>query len=345
MPNMRAVFIHGARDLRLQTIPRPLPGKDSLLLKVEAIGVCGSDLHYYLEGGIGPAAITSPLILGHEFAATIAGEGAPARGLAPGILVAVDPAHSCSQCEWCRRGHPNLCPQVRFAGSPPDLHGALTEYFVAPPETLFPVPASFTPATAALLEPLGVAIHTLDLARLRLMETVAVLGAGPIGLLLLQVARLAGAGQVFVVDPLPYRTARARLLGADQVTSHHQEILEWTAGRGVDVVLEATNSPQAPEQAAEVVRIGGCLVLTGIPAGDRFGFSAALVRRKGLTIKQVRRMGQVYPRAIQMVQAGRIDLESLVTHTFSLEQTPGAFELQAACQDGIIKSIILPHPA
>jgi len=337
---MRAVFLHGARDLRLDSVPRPVPEKDELLLAVRVVGVCGSDLHYYLEGGIGGVDIVSPLILGHEFAAEIADDRAAARGLAPGTLVAVDPARSCGTCEWCRQGHPNLCPRVRFAGSPPDNHGALAEYVTARPEALFPVPATFSPGAAALLEPLGVAIHAVDLARLRPMDTVAVLGAGPIGLLAQQVARLAGAGQVFVVDPLEHRTALARRLGADEVSSTHEAIRGWTRGRGADVVLEITNSSRAPRQATEAVRIGGKVVLAGIPPEDQFSLQASVVRRKGLTIKLVRRMGRVYPRAIQMVASGRVQLEPLVTHRFSLEQTSAAFALQAGYADGVVKSVV-----
>jgi L-iditol 2-dehydrogenase len=338
--NMRAVFIHAARDLRLGTLPRPTPQEGELLLAVRAVGICGSDLHYYLEGGIGEARIAAPLVLGHEFAARVADESGLAWNLPPGTLVAVDPARPCGRCEWCRAGHPNLCPGVRFAGSPPDQHGALTEYVVAPPEALFPVPPTFSPSTAALLEPLGVAIHALDLARLRSMDTVAVLGAGPIGLLLVQVARLGGAGRIIAVDPIEARIDLARRLGADQAAPHHQAVLDWTAGRGADLVLEATDSSQAPAQAAQIARIGGKVVLAGIPRDDWFSLNASVARRKGLTIKMVRRMGHVYPRAIQMVASGRVQLEPLVTHRFPLAQTPQAFALQAARADRAVKSVI-----
>lgn len=337
---MKAIFAHGVGDLRLGSIPRPVPQEDELLLAVRAVGICGSDLHYYLEGGIGSADIVSPLILGHEFAADIVDERAADYGFVPGSLVAVDPARSCGRCEFCIQGQTNLCPHMRFAGSPPDCHGALTEYVAVPAAALFPVPAGFSLAATVLLEPLGVAVHAVDLAHLRPMDSVAVLGAGPIGLLLLQVARLAGAGQVFVIDPLEQRTALAGRLGAERTASTHEAILEWTAGRGTDLVFEATNSSLAPRQATEAVRIGGKVILAGIPQEDRFFLNASTVRRKGLTIKMVRRMGNVYPRAIQMVDSGRIELEPLVTHRFPLEQTPDAFALQAACADGVVKCLV-----
>ncbi len=334
---MRAALLHGVRDLRVETAPKPEPTLDEVLLRVRAVGLCGSDLHHYLEGAIGSTRASEPFILGHEFAAEVVEGGE----LAPGTLVAVDPNRSCGACEWCRAGYPNLCPNVEFAGVPP-YQGALAEYITARPEALVALPEGFDAATAALLEPLGVAIHALDLARLKPMESVAVLGAGPIGLLVMQVARWCGAGRLLVVDPLGYRRELALTLGADAAFSSWEEVKTTTDGRGVDVVIEATTSPLGPQHAAEAVRIGGRLVLVGIPEGDQFTLNASLVRRKGLTIKLSRRMGHVYTRAIEMVQRGQVKLAPLMTHTFSLEATPEAFELQADYQDGVIKSVVYP---
>ena len=336
---MKAALLYGVRDMRTGEKPDVALKEGELLLKPRAVSVCGSDLHYYLEGGIGSAKVDAPLVLGHEFSAEVVDERAEAFGLKVGTLVAVDPALPCGACEWCLSGHANLCPNVEFTGSPP-FDGAMREFLGAQPANLFPVPDSFDAATAALLEPLGVAIHALDLARLKPMESVAVLGAGPIGLLLVQVARHAGAGEVYAVDPLTYRAETAKKLGADRVAQGHEAIAEWTNGRGVDVVLEATNSPRGPQHAAEAVRIGGRLVLVGIPEGDTFTLTASHVRRKGLTIKLSRRMGHVYPRAIQMVERGLVDVASLVTHRFGLEQAGDAFALQADYRDGVIKSVV-----
>jgi L-iditol 2-dehydrogenase len=256
METMRAALLYGVRDMRVGTLPRPEPDAGEVLVRVRAVGICGSDLHYYLEGGVGPAAIAYPLVLGHEFSAEVVDERGRAHGLPPGSLVAVDPARPCGRCEWCLDGHHNICPHVHFAGTPGD-QGGLAEYHAAPAEALIPVPPGFDPARAALLEPLGVAIHVLDLARVRPMDTVAVLGAGPIGLLLVQVARRCGAGRVFAVDPLPYRAEAARRSGATDAAEAHEAVMTWTGGRGADVVLEATNSSSAPEQAVSIARIGG----------------------------------------------------------------------------------------
>jgi L-iditol 2-dehydrogenase len=339
---MTAARIHGAGDLRVETVPCPSPGPDELLLPVAGVGLCGSDHHYYSEGGIGTARITAPLILGHEIAARIPDGHADALGLPAGTLVAVDPARPCGSCEWCRRGHANLCPKVRFAGSPPDTQGALAEYVVAARANLYPVPSSLSAAAVSLLEPLGVAVHALDLARLRPLDTVAILGVGPIGLLLLQVARLAGAGAIYAIDPLARRTELARVLGADEAGSSWESVLEWTDGRGVDTVIEATDSAVAPDQATRVARIGGQVVLVGIPAQEEFSLSASVVRRKGLTIRMVRRMGAVYPRAIRLAASGRVRLEPLISHRFPLARTTEAFGLLADHREEVIKVVIEP---
>jgi len=341
---MNAAFLHGVGDIRISQIPAPQPKEDELLLRVRAVGICGSDLHCYVDGGTDGSDWGAPLILGHEIAAEVVDDSAAVAGLpglAAGSLVAVDPGRSCGDCEWCRRGHGNLCPDILFSGSPPDTHGALCEYITAPLANLYAVPPGFSAAEAAILELLGVAIHTLDLAAVRPGESALVLGAGPLGLLLAQLSRHLGAGSVYVVDPLAYRCATARELGVDEVAGSHHAVAEWTNGRGVDVVLEATNSASALQQAAAGVRIGGRLILAGIPDNDHVSVGASLMRRKGLTLKVVRRMAPgVYPRAIELVRCGAINLQRLATHSFSLQQTAEAFELQANHRDGVIKSVI-----
>ncbi len=336
---MIAARIHGTRDVRLDEVAQPEPGGDELLVRVLSVGLCGSDLHYYAESGIGAVKVAEPAILGHEFAAEVVDERAEEFGLIRGQLVAVDPALPCFSCEWCLRGHHNLCPNVRFAGAPP-YPGGLAEYFTAPRHLLFPVPDTFTADETALLEPLGVAIHALDLARLKPLESVAILGAGPIGLLLLQVARQVGAGDIYVIDPLAYRAEKAKELGADEVSTGLGSIQTWTKERGVDVVLEATNSPEGVQHAIEAVRIGGRIVLVGIPDGDTNTFTASHARRKGLTIKYSRRMNHVYPRAIDLLRKGLVNLSTLVTHRFLLSQTDEAFALQASYEDGVIKTVV-----
>jgi L-iditol 2-dehydrogenase len=198
-----------------------------------------------------------------------------------------------------------------------------------------------------MLEPLGIAIHAVDLAHLKASDTVAVLGAGPIGLLIAAVARVSGASAIYMSEPLEYRRRFAQGYVADAVFDPNTqnpalEIERLTAGRGVDVVFEAAGAETTPAQAAEFVRIGGKVVLAGIPADDRYEFPASTVRRKGLTIKLVRRMKHTYPRAIRLVQNGQVDVKSLVTHFMNLEGVGEAMELVSTYQDGVIKAIVRP---
>ncbi|UQN08885.1 zinc-binding dehydrogenase [Deinococcus sp. QL22] len=344
LPTMRTARLHAAHDLRLHDETRPLARPGEVLLKVEAVSVCGSDMHYYTEGGIGPAVIRTPMTPGHEFAATVIGGTGEPYGLSDGTLVAVDPAQHCGHCEQCLAGYPNLCPNVRFLGSP-GVDGGLAEYISVPPHSLFAVPDTFSPALTALLEPLGVALHALDITRIKPMSGVTVLGAGPIGLMLLQVARICGAAHVRMVEPKAARREAARAMGADSVHEHHSEILELTGGRGEDYVLEATTSPDAPEQAAQIARIGGRITLVGIPDGDTFQMTAANARRKALIIKMSRRMGNVYPRAIELVRSGRVDIAGIATHHYPMEDAARAFSDAHDAKDGFLKAVIYPGGA
>lgn len=339
---MRRVRLHGPHDLRLHDEQRPGAVPGEVLLKVSAVSVCGSDMHYYHEGGIGPAVIKAPMTPGHEFAGTVIGGTGESHGFADGTLVAVDPAQNCGHCEQCLAGYPNLCPNVRFLGSP-GVDGGLAEYILVPPHTLFAVPEGFSPALTALLEPLGVAIHALDITKIKPMSGVTVLGAGPIGLMIAQVARVCGAAHVRVVEPRAARRAQALAMGADSVHEHYTEILDLTAGRGEDYVLEATTSPDAPEQAAQVARIGGRVTLVGIPDGDRFEMSAANARRKALIIKLSRRMGHVYPRAIELVRSGRVDIAGVATHHYDMDGAVQAFKDAYDAPDGFLKAVIYPN--
>ncbi len=341
---MRVSRLHGIRDIRIGDEPRPVPGPGEVLLQVATVGVCGSDVHYYLEGRIGDQVVVDPIIMGHEFSARVAGLGAGVEGLAVGQLVAVEPGVSCGECELCQHGHPNLCPHVIFCGTPP-VDGVFAEYTVMPAENCFPLPEGMRAEDGAMLEPLGIAIHTVDLAHLKPGQTVAVLGAGPIGLLTAAVARAAGASKIYMTEPLAFRREFALGYVADAVLNPEEadveaEILRLTAGRGVDVAFEAAGAPETPQQSAAVTRIGGKVVIAGIPAEDTMVMDGSTVRRKGLTIKLVRRAKHTYPRAIRLVEAGMVDLKPLATHHLPLARITEAFDMVAGYEDGVLRAMI-----
>ncbi len=333
---MQALRLYGAGDLRLVEEAVPRPGPDEVLLRVTAVGLCGSDLHWWTEGQIGETRLEHPLVLGHEFAGVIAG------GPRSGQRVAADPAVPCGVCEFCREGKPNLCSSLRFAGHGA-VDGALREYVAWPERCLHPLPPALSDQDGAMLEPLGVAIHAIDLAQLRSGMSVGVYGCGPIGLLLLQLAREAGAARLIATDKLDHRLAMAEKLGATVFPADGQEqeaVRDATKGRGVDVAIEAAGENEAVETAVATVRPGGRVVLLGIPAGDRTTFTASTARRKELAFQLVRRMKYTYPRAIDLVAGGRVDVRSLVTARFPLAEATGAFT-QAERRQGI-KVVICP---
>ena len=342
--SMRVSKLYGIRDLRVKTGAVPTPGPGEVLLKIASVGTCGSDVHYYVEGGIGDAIVSEPITMGHESSAWIAEKGEEVEGLELGQLVAVEPAISCGKCESCLHGHPNLCPTVRFCGTPP-IDGVFAEYAVMPAENCFILPDGFSPEDGALLEPLGIAIHTVDLAHLKVGQTVAVLGAGPIGLMTAAVAKAAGAGRIFMTEPIKSRREFALSYCADVVYNPEEEdvvaaIMQATDGRGVDVAFEAAGAEETPDQAAHITRPGGKVVVVGIPSEDHMLMTASVVRRKGLTIKLVRRMKHTYPRAIRMVQTGLVDIKPLATHAFTLDNIKDAFEMVADHSDGVLRAMI-----
>ena len=336
-----AAFIHGARDLRIGELDPPRGGPDTATVEVASVGICGSDLHYYKDGGIGGARIKRPFVPGHEFSARLL-EDVESRGLSRGQLVAVDPALPCHRCEWCAKGYHNLCPNVVFLGAPP-YHGGLTQRIAVPTTSLVALPEGISEDQGAMLEPLGVCIHAIDLARPRLLEKVAVLGCGPIGLGILQLLVRGDCGDVIAVDPQPHRTALARSMGATAAGDGIDAVLDATGGFGCHLVIEATNSPDGFRDAVRATRIGGRIVLAGIPDGDSYSpLPAAEARRRGLSLKFSRRMGDVYPRAIELVAAGAVDVDAMVTHRFALADTAEAFAMQADEAPGLVKSLVYP---
>jgi L-iditol 2-dehydrogenase len=338
-----AVFLHGSRDVRIAPINLREGRPGETLVNVSAVGICGSDLHYYKDGAIGSAIIHEPFILGHEFSGRLA-EAVPELGLGRGALVAVDPNRSCGRCEWCLGGHRNLCPNVEFIGAPP-FHGAMTKRMWIPKSQIVPLPDTMDELEAAMLEPLGVAIHTVDLAKPRLLEPAAVLGAGPIGLLILQVLQIAGAGKVDVIDPLAHRRAAALGLGAKEVFPTADEFVSGSGKGGRSLVIEATNSALGFQDAVRASRIGGRVALAGIPDGDGYTLSASEARRRGLKIKFVRRMGDDYPRAIELVTSVRVNVRAIVTHREGLTAAPEVFEALAQGRSGYVKALLYPNGA
>ncbi len=326
---MLSARLYGPADIRIENVPHPgAPEAGEVLLRVKTTGVCGSDLHPYESGAIGDTLLGSPLILGHEFSGVIEEIGAGVA-LQIGTRVAVDPAWTCGVCTECVNGNPNLCRKQRFCGLYPN-HGSLCQWMRVPARFCHAMPDSLSDEEAALLEPLGVALHATDLARIRIGASVAILGAGPIGLCLVQLAKLAGAGTVYVSEPLEWRLKLAQQFGA----------IPLPDGVEVDVAIEAAWVDESAQQAVDITRPGGTVVLVGIPLEDKLELKHSALRRKGLTLLMCRRMKHVYPRTLALVESGRVDVKSMITHRFPLSQAAEAFAMNAAYQDNVVKVMI-----
>jgi L-iditol 2-dehydrogenase len=336
---VRVTRLHAVGDLRLSEEPVPEAGPGTDLVRVTAVGICGSDLHWWDEGAIGDAKLTHPLVLGHEGAGVIAG------GPRGGERVAIDPAIACDTCRACRDGYRNLCYRIRFSGHG-ETDGMMREFMTWPSALLHPLPDQVSDAEGAMLEPLGVAVHSVDLGHLPFAGTASVIGCGPIGLLLIQLLKTAGASSVLAVEPLAHRREAAARMGADRVAdpaslASGMSLMRELTGFGVDVAFEAAGNDEGVGLAMASVRPGGRVVLAGIPGDDAIRFGASAARRKGLTIAMVRRMNDVYPRAIGLAARGVVDLGSVVT------SRAGLSEVQAAFGDGArrtgLKVIIEPQ--
>ncbi len=316
---MMALRLHGVRDVRLHDEDVAPPAPDELPLRVTAVGLCGSDRHWFEEGAIGDATLERPLVLGHEVVAVVE------TGPRAGVRVALDPAIPCGRCEPCRDGNDHLCLRCRFAGHG-TTDGGLRQLLSWPERLAHPLPESVDDAAAALLEPLGVALHAVDLVRPAPGSTAGVFGCGPLGLLLVQLLGLAGVDVLVAADPIAHRAEAASSLGAVHALKARRVGADDVPKRGLDVAFEVAGDDDALASAIETVRPGGSVALVGIPSDDRHSFAAGTARRKELTIALCRRMRpRDLPRAIRLAERHDLALDSLVSERYPLSRGADAF--------------------
>ncbi len=344
MSEMRVAALERAKVMTMTTRPQPIAGAGEVLVRVHRVGVCGSDVHYYTHGRIGTFVVERPIVLGHEMAGVIEDVGQGVARSRIGERVAVEPGVPDRTCEWCRAGHYNLCPNVRFMATPP-YDGALTDYIVTASDFAYALPDGLSLDEGALMEPLSVGVYAIHRSGLRAGQSAAVIGAGPIGLVTLQVARATGAGRIFAIDLDANRLATAKRLGATDVIDASQgdvvaRLMEATDGRGVDVAFEAAGSPQTAASAVRVAKRGGRVVMIGLPPEDNFPYPLVLAMSREIDIFTVFRYANVYPAAIALVAERRVDTRSLITHHFALEAAEAALILSDKRTDGVIKAMV-----
>jgi L-iditol 2-dehydrogenase len=348
---MRQAVLEKAGRFRLTEAPRPAPGEGQVLLRVKAVGICGSDLHLFREGKIGDVPIERAegrFIPGHECMGVVEECGPGVDRKLVGARAAVDPMAPCGRCEICLKGDQNLCPQVIFLGHPP-VAGCLQEYVVLRADQVTPLPAELGDDAGVILEPLGVALHTIRVGKIKPGGTAAVLGCGPIGLCCTMLLARMGVSTVLATDLLDERLDLAREFGARETVNAAKAdpvaaVRRLTGGRGVDYVLECAGAASALEQTAEVACVGGRVLVLGIPAADedRVFFKHSSARRKGLSIFMVRRSNQTLRECIRWALADRLPLDRLVTHHWKLDQVQQAFDAVAGHVGGVVKGIVNP---
>lgn len=342
---MRILRLAALRRLELQNAPTPeLRSPHDVRIRVTRVGVCGSDVHYYAEGRIGSQVVRYPFAVGHECAGVVETVGPAVRRVRPGDHVAVEPAISCGTCDQCRVGRPNTCRSLKFLGCPGQLEGSLADFIVMPETNCLPLPAGADDDLGALSEPVAIALYAVRQSGPVAGRHIAVLGAGPIGLSVILAARAEGATAVYATEPVPERRAAALRAGAAWAAHPEDDDpvaeLALRAPAGLDVVFECCGRQSAVDQAIAMLRPGGTLSMVGIPSVDRISMPIDLARRKEVRFQNVRRQAHCAEPALEQLANGQIDARWMITHRFSLEHAPEAFELVEHLHDGVLKAMI-----
>lgn len=338
-----AVYMTGLNKMETREVPMPTPKSGQVIVKLEYVGICGSDSHYLETGRIGDFIVEGDFILGHECSGTIVEIGENVKSLKVGDRVALEPGITCGQCEFCKTGRYNLCPDVEFLATPP-YHGSLVNYLAFPENMCFKLPESMSTLEGALVEPLAVGMHAAAQGDVKLGNSVVILGGGTIGLMTLLAAKAYGATTAYVVDVLENRLALAEKLGAVAVNAKNENavdrILKETNGAGVDIVFETAGAVPTIKQAPYLAKRGGTIVLVGLCPQDEVEFNFAKVMAKELQIKSVFRYRNIYPAAVNAIADGKIAVKDMVTKVYDFQDTAEAFQYVAENKKDVIKVVI-----
>lgn len=340
----KAVFMTGLRKMEIRDIPVPQIGTKEVLVRLEYVGICGSDVHYLEYGKIGDFVVEGDFILGHECAGIIEKVGEDVTGLTVGDRVALEPGCTCGKCEFCKTGRYNLCEDVEFLATPP-YNGCLEQYITFPADMCFKLPDSVSTEEGALVEPLSVGIHAARQGGVTLGSSVTILGAGCIGLVTLLASKAFGASDITVVDVLQKRLNFAKELGATHVINALNcdtidEIKKITDQRGTDIVFETAGSVKTISQTSAIVKRGGTIVLVGMCPQDIIPYDFSKIMAKEATIKSVFRYRNIYPQAIAAIAEGSIPVKKIVTHKFDFSQTEEAFNFVIDHKEEVVKAVI-----
>lgn len=341
---MKSAELIAPLTFRLVDMPVEDPGPGEVQIRIDAVGICGSDLHAYSEGAVGSTPNVYPMVLGHEPAGTIVKTGAGVTGLKVDDRGALEPALYCYHCEFCLSGRHNVCANLRFLSNP-NHPGFFREFINLPVSNFHPIPRGVSLDEATLAEPLAVALHSIHLVSICPGETVAVIGAGPIGLLTIAALRAAKAGRIWAIEPLEHRRQLARGIGADVAIEPGDavnEILSETGRRGVDCAIDCAAGDHTTSQAVQIARSAGRVALTGIHTTPFVSVDGSAMRRKELTIFNVRRSNHETQEALDLLHTHARWFAPMLTHRREIERIDEAFAIASQYRDGVGKMIIRP---
>lgn len=343
---MKSIKLTGLRQMTAQDVPMPaLTQPTDVLIQMARVGICGSDVHYFADGGIGSQRVEYPWAVGHEGSGVVAEVGPAVTRVKPGDRIAFDPAVSCGECDQCLAGRRHTCRVQTFLGCPGQAEGCLSEYLVMPERNCYPIPDSMTFDEAALVEPLTIALHALALSVPLPGAKIGILGAGPIGLSVLLPAKARGVARAYVTDKIDVRLEVAARAGADWTGNPQtKDVVAAITEREpllLDAVFECSGEQDAMDQGVELLKPGGKLLLIGIPGGrNRVSFDINLLRRKELCIQNVRRQNGCVQEAIDMIARCEINPSVMITHHLPLSQTQQGFDIVTDYRDGVVKAIV-----
>ena len=339
----KTFYMTDLEKIEVGEAPMPVIGPDDVMIKVQSVGVCGSDLHYYHTGSIGDFVVKPPFILGHEAAGVIEQVGENVKNLKPGDRVCMEPGIPCMKCEECLTGNYNLCKDVKFWATPP-YDGVLSEHISHPAAFTFKIPDNMSFTEGALVEPLAIGLHACNTGGVKLGQTVAIVGAGCIGLVTLMAAKAYGATRIIVGDVLDKRLEKARELGAITVNTKEEDfakkVMEITEGRGADVCIDCAGFSATVDACLSSAKPAGMIVIVGLGQDHVDGFNTGIMSVKELTVKSIFRYRNLYPTAINAIADGRINVGAIVSHRFKFDDTINAF---ATCHKDIrnvVKGVI-----
>ena len=341
---MKVAIMTGIGEMAFEERDIPKAKDDEVLVKLEYVGICGSDMHYYETGAIGDYVVKPPFVLGHEPGGTVVEVGKDVKHLKVGDRVALEPGKTCGHCQFCKEGKYNLCPDVIFFATPP-VDGVFQEYVAHEADLCFKLPDNVSPLEGALMEPLAVGFHAAIQGDAHLGQKAVVMGSGCIGLVSMMALKARGVSEVYVVDVMDKRLEKAMELGATAVINGAKEdvaerISQLTHGEGVDLAIETAGTEITTRQAIQVVKKGSVIVLVGYSKTGEMTLPMSIVLDKELTFKTVFRYRHIYPMAIDAVASGKVNLKGIVTHEFTLDEVPKAMDYSMHNKADIVKAVI-----